>query len=65
MVVEIRSELEKYRQVGMTPKNMKLIRQVLNEKVWERVVNCPTELMKRARSNSASPLPYCSLVEER
>jgi len=34
----------------MTPKNMKLIRQVLNEKVWERVVNCPTELMKRARS---------------
>ena len=47
---DIRSELEKYRQVGMTPKNMKLIRQVLNEKVWERVVNCPTELMKRARS---------------
>ena len=34
----------------MTPKNMKLIREVLNEKVWERVVNCPTELMKRARS---------------
>ena len=47
---DIRSELEKYRQGGMTPKNMKLIRQVLNEKVWERVVNCPTELMKRARS---------------
>ena len=46
---DIRSELEKYRQGGMTPKNMKLIRQVLNEKVWERVVNCPTELMKRAR----------------
>ena len=47
---DIRSELEKYRQGGMTPKNMKLIRQVLNEKVWEQVVNCPTELMKRARS---------------
>ena len=47
---DIRSELEKHRQGGMTPKNMKLIRQVLNEKVWERVVNCPTELMKRARS---------------
>jgi integrase len=47
---EIRSELEKYRQGGMTPKNMKLIRQVLNEKVWERVINCPTELMKQARS---------------
>jgi hypothetical protein len=47
---DIRSELEKYRQGGMTPKNMKLIRQVLNEKVWDRVYNCPTELMKRARS---------------
>jgi integrase len=47
---DIRSALEKYRQGGMTPKNMKLIREMLNEKVWERVVNCPTELMKRARS---------------
>ena len=47
---DIRAELEKYRQGGMTPKNMKLIRQVLNESVWERVVNCPTEMMKRARS---------------
>jgi integrase len=47
---DIRSDLEKHRQGGMTPKNMKLIRQVLNEKVWERVVNCPTELMERARS---------------
>jgi integrase len=34
----------------MTPKNMKLIRQVLNEKVRERVINCPRELMKRALS---------------
>jgi integrase len=47
---DIRAELEKHRQAGLTPKNMKLIRQVLNEKVWERVVNCPTELMKRACS---------------
>ena len=47
---DIRSELEKYRQGGMTPKKMKLIRHVLNEKFWERVYNCPTELMKRARS---------------
>src|SRR5262249_6948926 len=47
---DIRSKLEKYRQGGMTPKNMKLIRQVLNEKVWERVINCPTELMRRAAS---------------
>lgn len=47
---DIRAELEKHRQGGMTPKNMKLIRQVLNDSVWERVVNCPTEMMKRARS---------------
>jgi integrase len=47
---DIRADLEKHRQGGMTPKNMRLIRQVLNEKVWERVVNCPTELMKRAHS---------------
>ena len=46
---DIRAELEKRRQGGMTPKNMKLIRQVLNDKVWERVVNYPTELMKLAR----------------
>jgi integrase len=50
---DIRSELEKHRQGGMTAKNMKLIRQVLNEKVWERVVNCPTELMKHARKDQA------------
>ena len=47
---DIRAALEKHRQGGMTPKNMKLIRQVLNDKVWERVVNYPFVLMKRARA---------------
>ena len=47
---EIRATLEKERQGGMTPKNMKLIRQVLNGEVWARVVNHPTDLMKRARA---------------
>jgi integrase len=46
---EIRATLEKERQGGMTPKNMTLIRQVLNGNVWARVVNHPTELMKRAQ----------------
>ena len=47
---DIRSALEKHRKEGMTSKNMKLIRQVLNGNVWQRVVNYPKELMKRARS---------------
>jgi integrase len=49
-LAEIRAKLENHRKEGMTPKNMKLIRQVLNGEVWERVVNYPTQLMKQARS---------------
>ena len=45
-----RAALEQYRKEGMTQKNLKLIRQVLNSEVWGRVVNCPDELMRRARS---------------
>jgi integrase len=45
-----RAALEEYRKEGLTPKNLKLIRQVLNSEVWARVVNCPDDLMRRARS---------------
>jgi integrase len=45
-----RAALEQYRKDGLTPKNLKLIRQVLNSEVWARVINCPDELMRRARS---------------
>jgi len=45
-----RATLEQYRKEGLTPKNLKLIRQVLNREVWARVVNCPDDLMRRARS---------------
>jgi integrase len=45
-----RATLEQYRKEGLTPKNLKLIRQVLNSEVWARVVNCPDDLMRRARS---------------
>ena len=45
-----RAALEQYRKEGMTQKNLKLIRQVLNSEVWARVVNCPDELMRQARS---------------
>jgi integrase len=47
---DIRADLEQYRHGGLTPKNLQLIRQVLNEEVWSRVVNCPKTLMQRARS---------------
>ncbi len=45
-----RAALEEYRKEGMTQKNLKLIRQVLNADVWTRIMNCPAELMRRARS---------------
>jgi integrase len=44
-----RATLEQYRKEGMTSKNLKLIRQVLNSEVWARVVNCPDDLMREAR----------------
>jgi integrase len=47
---EIKAKLEKHRKDGLTPKNMSLVRKILNGKVWERVVNHPTALMKKARS---------------
>jgi integrase len=45
-----RAALEQYRKEGLTPKNLNLIRQVLNSEVWARVINCPDDLMRRARS---------------
>ena len=47
---DLRANLEQYRKEGMTQKNLKLIRQVLNSEVWARVINCPDELIRRARS---------------
>jgi hypothetical protein len=47
---DMRANLEQYRHDGLTPKNLQLIRQVLNEEVWGRVGNCPNALMLRARS---------------
>jgi integrase len=44
-----RATLEEYRRDGMTQKNLKLIRQVLNSDIWARVINCPDELMRQAR----------------
>ena len=47
---DMRANLEEYRTEGMTEKNLKLIRQVLNSEVWAGIVNSPLELMQKARS---------------
>jgi integrase len=47
---DMRANLEEYRTGGMTQKNLKLIRQVLNSEVWARIVNTTPDLMRKARS---------------
>ena len=47
---EFRAELEQHREGGLTEKNKALIRQVLTEGVWTRVVNLPATLMSKARA---------------
>ncbi len=46
---DVRFVLEEYREEGMTPKNLALIRQVLTPGVWQRMVNLPEQLMRQAR----------------
>jgi hypothetical protein len=46
---DARFALEQHREDQMTPKNLALIRLVLTEGVWSRVVNLPEQLMQQAR----------------
>jgi integrase len=46
---DFRAALEQHRREGLTPKNLKLIRQVLTEGVWNEVVSLPNVLMQQAR----------------
>ena len=46
---EFRAKLETFRTTGLTTKNQRLIRQVLNPKVWTSIVNLPEALMRQAR----------------
>jgi Phage integrase family len=46
---DIRFTLEEYREVGMTEKNLALIRVVLTDGVWSRVVDLPEQLLQQAR----------------
>jgi hypothetical protein len=46
---DLRFALEEYREDGMTEKNLALIRLVLTDGVWSRIVNLPEELLQQAR----------------
>jgi integrase len=46
---EMRVNLEQYRHGGLTEKNLKLIRHVMNDNIWREVVNLPNALMAQAR----------------
>ena len=46
---DIRFALEEYREDGMTEKNLALIRLVLTDGVWSRIVDLPDKLMQQAR----------------
>jgi hypothetical protein len=46
---DTRFALEAHRDDGMTPKNLAVIRLVLTDGVWSRVVNLPDQLMHQAR----------------
>jgi hypothetical protein len=45
---DIRAALESYRRSGLTPKNLRLVRQVLTEGIWSEVVSLPNVLMQQA-----------------
>jgi hypothetical protein len=46
---DFRFAIEAHREDEMTPKNLALIRSVLTDGVWSRVVNLPEQLMRQAR----------------
>ena len=61
---EIKATLEKHRTAGLTPKNMDLVRKILNGTVWTRVVNYPTQLTKEARAcKDRSPMKAAVMAE--
>lgn len=46
---DLRAALDDHRRGGLTEKNLKVIRQVLTDGVWDEVVQLPTKLMEQAR----------------
>jgi integrase len=54
---DLRANLEEYRRPGLTPKNRAVIRQVLVDEVWRKVIALPEKLMaEAARQHNQRPV---------
>jgi hypothetical protein len=61
---DMRAVLEEDRPVGLTEKNMTLIRQVLSSDVWRLVVNLPWRLMQQANAiRDRAPIKAAGLAQ--
>jgi hypothetical protein len=60
---DFRFAVEGHREDGMTSKNLALIRSVLTDGVWSRVVNLPELLMQRARRERHAPIKAAVLAQ--
>jgi len=61
---DMRAVLDEYRPVGLTEKNMALIRQVLSSDIWRRVVNLPWQLMRQANAiRDRAPMKAAGLAQ--
>jgi Phage integrase family len=61
---DMRAALEEYRPVGLTEKNMTLIRQVLSSDMWRLVVNLPWQLMRQANAiRDRAPVKAAGLAQ--
>jgi integrase len=60
---DLRFVLEDKCEDGMTPKNLALIRSVLTDGVWSRVVDLPDQLMREARRLRHAPVRAAVLAQ--
>jgi hypothetical protein len=60
---DLRFAVEEHREDSMTPKNLALIRSVLTDGVWSRVVNLPEQLMRQARLERHAPVRAAVLAQ--
>jgi len=61
---DMRALLEEYRPVGLTDKNMSVIRQVLSSDIWRLVVNLPWRLMQQANAiRDRAPVKAAGLAQ--
>jgi integrase len=61
---DLRAALEEYRPVGLTEKNMVVIRQVLSSDVWRLVARLPWQLMQEANAiRERAPVKAAGLAQ--